>query len=109
MPVSSKLEGKRLFNPSGIASAYVSMPGSSFSSVERHAAARVVLRHNQHLESHGATKTDGGLHHMYMQLHGMGSGDGEELQENKALLNASQADLFDTVSFMLDHSFVGGH
>jgi hypothetical protein len=46
---------------------------------------------------------------MYMQLHGMGSGNGEELQENKALLNTSQADFFNAVSFMLDHLFVSGH
>ncbi|KAF8233267.1 hypothetical protein L208DRAFT_1377362 [Tricholoma matsutake] len=38
---------------------------------------------------------DGGLHPMYLQLHGLGSASEQELKENKRLLEVSQSDLFD--------------
>ena len=100
MPV--KLEGKsRLFNPSGIAAAYVSMLGSDFSSTEKQAAARAIVRHNQHATSYSKTRTDGGLHPMYLELHGLGGASEQEHQDNKMLLEASKSDVFDTVSFHL--------
>lgn len=98
MPV--KLEGKaRLFNASGIAASYVYLLDSAFSPLEKQAAARAVLRYNQHTTNHSETRTDGGLHPMYLQLHGLGSASEQELKENKRLLEASQSDLFDAVSF----------
>jgi succinate dehydrogenase flavin-adding protein (antitoxin of CptAB toxin-antitoxin module) len=36
---------------------------------------------------------------MYLQLHGLGSASEQELKEHKRLLEASQSDLFDVVSF----------
>ena len=98
MPV--KLEGKsRLFNPSGIATAYVSMVSSPFLAMERQAVACAVLRPNQHMTDYDETRTDGDLHPMYLQLHGLGSASKQEKKENEILLEASQTDLFDMMSF----------
>jgi hypothetical protein len=44
-------------------------------------------------------RMDGGLHPMYLELHGLGGASEQEHKDNKMLLEASQSDVFDTVSF----------
>jgi hypothetical protein len=98
----AKLKGKSwLFNPLGIAAAYVSMLGSDFSLMEKQAAAHTIVQHNQHATTYSKTRTDGGLHPMYLELHGLGSASEQEHKDNKMLLEASQSDVFNTVSFFL--------
>jgi hypothetical protein len=102
MPSSTsavKLEGKaRLYNPSGLAAVCVSHLGSGLSPGELRAGARASIRHQKHLNDHSLTKRNGGLHPMYLDLHGLGGASAKELQENDMLVKETQQDVFDAVS-----------
>ena len=96
MPADSKFK----FTSSGLAALYCSnFVGSDFSSAERRAGARAILRHRKHVDNeHVATRKTGGLHPMYVALHGQNLGSQEEQSEVKQIVDESSNDLFDSVS-----------
>lgn len=96
--MSSKVIADKMLTPAGIAAVFCSaiMPG--FSSSERRAAARGLLRHKQH-EDRRAPRTKDGLDPAYLELHGRGNAKDKELGEIKMVLTDTFCDLLDVVSF----------
>ena len=88
----------RLYNPSGIAAAFVSP--DKYSSDARQAGARAILRHGQHTSNYHATRSPGGLHPLYMDIHGRGGQTKAELQEIDKVISESMLDTFDLVRFV---------
>jgi hypothetical protein len=93
---------KYVFSPSGIAAISTSMINTAFCMDERRAAARAILRYRQHMEDHFSTREDGGLYPTYIDLHGHGDRQAEELDEIKMVVKESMDDVFDAVSPSLD-------
>jgi hypothetical protein len=96
MPTESKYK----FTPSSLAAIYCSnFVGSEFSSAERRAGARAILGHRKHVDNeHVATRKAGGLHPIYIALHGQNTGNHQEQGEIKQVVDESLNDLFDVVS-----------
>jgi hypothetical protein len=97
----------KLYNPSGVGSAYISTYGTTFTASERHAGSRARLRHQQHEKDHSTTRFARGLHPMYTALHGLGGYSLEEKKEVDDFLKDSLHDLFDAVRiFKFYHVFL---
>jgi len=96
MPTQSKYK----FTSSSLAAIYCSnFVGFEFSSAERRAGARAILCHRKHVDNeHVATRKTGGLHPMYIALHGQNVGSQQEQGEIKQIVDESLSDLFDSVS-----------
>lgn len=96
---TAKIVADMRFTPASIAAVSCSaeIPGSSAS--ERRAAARGILRHKQHT-AQLANITKGGLHPLYLELHGRGQAKDGELREINTVLSDTFNDLLDTVSFL---------
>ncbi|KAG6914523.1 hypothetical protein DXG01_016788 [Tephrocybe rancida] len=79
----------------------------SVSTSARSAAARAILRHGLHTTNHLAVERTGGLHPMYISLHGRGEMQGDELKELLELISDLQKDLLDAISALdrLDGGF----
>ena len=97
-PNASQTKSLRLYNPTGVSSAFISTYGLTFSSDERRAGSRAMLCHDQHAKDYSLTRTAGGLHPMYVGLHGIKGSSREEKKEVDALLKDTLHDLFDIVS-----------
>jgi len=70
----------------------------------RLASTRALLRHQLSVDnSHLSVRRDGGLHPMYIALHGDGKAVGKDRQEIKQVLDESCKDLFDAVSSFFLH------
>jgi hypothetical protein len=93
---------------SGIAAIYSShFYDTEFSSTERRAAARAIIRHQKHVDNeHITVRNAGGLHPMYVALHGQGEGNQQEQNEIKMVLSESLDDVFDSVSFQFTASLI---
>jgi hypothetical protein len=89
---------RRFYNPTSVSGAYASTHGLNFSYDERRAASRAMLRHNEHTKDYFLTRTTGGLHPIYIALHGIRGGSRDEKEEVNALLTGTMQDLFDIVS-----------
>jgi hypothetical protein len=95
---STKLEGlPNDYSPSVVGAVYSSTHGSTFSTSERMAASRAVLRHRQHLKNHSNTRKPSGLHPWYVSLNGFGKVSSKEQQEVYQLHKETLHDLFDSV------------
>jgi len=93
----SQTKNLRLYNPTGVSGAFISTHGLTFSCNERQAASHTMLHHNQHTKDYSLTRTTGGLHPMYISLHGIKGSSQEEKKEVNALLEDTLHDLFDVV------------
>jgi len=84
----------------GIGLVYSLISNNSFAPNARLAGARAILR-NQVGAQHNplSVKRKGGLHPMYMALHGPGESDGLARKEIRRLLDESCKDIFDAVCF----------
>jgi hypothetical protein len=89
---------KRFYNPTGVSGVYASTHSLNFSRDERRAGSRAILRHNEHAKDYFLTRTTGGLHPIYIALHGIRGCSRGEKEEVDALLMGTMQDLFDTVS-----------
>lgn len=89
---------RRFYNPTSVSGAYASTHGLNFSYDERRAASRAMLRHNEHMKDYFLTRTSGGLHPIYVALHGIRGGSRDEKEEVNVLLMGTMQDLFDIVS-----------
>lgn len=95
--MSTKVIADKKFTPAGIAAVFCSAVIPGFSSSERHAAARGLLRHKQR-ENRRTPRTKDALHPDYLELHGKGQAKGKEFDEIKTVLTDTFYDLLDTVS-----------
>lgn len=95
--MSTKAIADKKVTPAGIAAVYCSAVIPGFSSSDRSAAARGVVRHKQH-EDRRAPTTKDGLHPAYLELHGRGLAKGEEHSANTTVLKDTFHDLLDVVS-----------
>ncbi|RDB15155.1 hypothetical protein Hypma_004865 [Hypsizygus marmoreus] len=86
------------YTPTGIATVSSSLINSSLSTAERRAGARAILRSGQHNTDHFETRTPGGLHPAYVDLHGRGDNAPEERREIKNVLKDSLGDVFDAIT-----------
>jgi hypothetical protein len=86
----------KFYNPSGIAAAFISSDKSLVDA--RQAGARATLRYGVHLSDPFSTRTKGGLHSLYTNIHGRGGQTKIELEEINKLINNSLLDTFDAVS-----------
>lgn len=89
------------YTTAGTASVYSLTPGMAFSSGARCSSARAILRHqmtsdNQHL----IVRRKGGLHPMYIDIHGNGTVSKQD-DEIKKFLKDSCNDIFDAVRTFL--------
>jgi hypothetical protein len=72
----------------------------------RHASARATLRHNVSVDNnHWSVRRKGGLHPMYLALHGNGEASGRERKETERLLRDTCKDVFDAVSVAVLYFF----
>lgn len=94
---TSPTDSKRFYNPTGVSGIYASTHGLNLSCDERRAGSRAMLRHNEHMRDYFLTRTTGGLHPMYISLHGIRGCSLEEKEEVDTLLMGTMQDLFDTV------------
>ena len=85
----------KLYNPPDIAAAFVSSEKLSLDA--RQAGAQATLHHGVYLSDPFSTRTKGGLHLLYMNLHGRGGQMKIELQEINTLISNSLLDTFDAV------------
>jgi hypothetical protein len=97
---ASQTKNSRLYNPTGVSSAFISTHGLTFSCGECSAGSRAMLHHDQHTKDYSLTRTTSGLHPMYVGLHGIKArgSSREEKKEVDALLKDTLHDLFDVVS-----------
>lgn len=86
------------FTPSKISAMLVATTDAVYPSPERCSGARAVLRHGQSLSNNLKTRKPGGLHPMYLDVHGHGDKKGHEMDEIRDLLKDSQDDVLDAVS-----------
>jgi hypothetical protein len=88
------------YTPSSVGALYFTTPNSpSATQSARQASARAILRHDVSLDNkHLSVRRKGGLHPMYIALHGNGESDGPERKEITHLLDESRKDIFDAVS-----------
>lgn len=90
----------KLYNPSSVAAALASSDG--FSSDARRASARAMLRYNQHQGNYFDTRTKGGLHPLYTEIHGRSGQASVEHHEISTLIKDTMNDTFDSVCLSID-------
>jgi hypothetical protein len=86
------------YTVSGINSLYVTAP-LRISDSACLAASRAILRHRVSIDhNHLSVRSQGGLHPMYLALHGDGRASGADRNDIKRLLDETRNDIFDAVS-----------
>jgi hypothetical protein len=61
---------------------------------------KAILCHGQHTSNYHAMRLPGGLHLLYMDIHGRGGQTKAELQEIDKVISESMLDIFDLVRFV---------
>ena len=100
----SQTKNSWLYNPTGVSGAFISTHGLTFSCDECRAGSRTMLRYDQHTKDYSLTRTTGGLHPMYISLHGIKGSSREQKKEVNFLLKDTLHDLFDIVSIQFDYA-----
>lgn len=89
---------RRCYSPAAVNFTNSSAPSTNFSVNACLAGSRAILRHQISVDNdHLSVRRDGGLHPMYLALHGGGRG-ARDTKEIKQLLDDSFKDIIDAVS-----------